>query len=199
MSTRNLANFIPDMHMPLLSQEVESREFPGSPVVRTLHLIGSCDLLWPVECDGNDTVLVLGLSFKRPGGFHFYAPTIYLPCKETQVRPLNDEGLQGERESPLEGEMVASIEAPEGMETILDVSASSQLNSVRWWPQEILHEAEELPSWAQLTHRLVGEKGVVFKPINLDWFVIQQIIFLTKEAFTLILCDIFYSTSFQFF
>ena len=41
-------------------------------------------------------------------------------------------------------------------------------------------------------------KGVVFKPINLDWFVMQQVIFLTKEAFTLVLCDMFYFTSFQF-
>ena len=77
-------------------------------------------------------MLVLGLSFKRPGGFHFYSPTIQLPCKEAQVRPLNDEGPQGERESPLEGEMVASTEAPEGMETILDVPATSQPNSVTW-------------------------------------------------------------------
>ena len=73
------------------------------------------------------TVLVLGLSFKRPGGFHFYALSTQLPCKEAQVRPLSDERPQGERESPHEGEMAASTEAPERRDAILDVPAPGKL------------------------------------------------------------------------
>ena len=72
----------------------------------TLHL-GLSGTLWPIECRGSDILPVLGIVFKRIGGFYFLllgvlsclvkSPTSQLekPCGET-LRPHREEASLAE-------------------------------------------------------------------------------------------------------
>lgn len=89
-------------------------------------------------------MLVLGLSLKKPGGFPFYALRTQLPCKEAQIRPLDDERPPGERESPKREKWQWALRFLKGgkLSWMFQPQTSSRLHSVTRRPQQVPGGAE---------------------------------------------------------